>query len=186
LKHIDREASILETGCGMGGVLYFLHEQGYKKLSGYDIDEKAVSAGQYVCKNINADIEIMLGDGFDPGSALNGNKYDVIIGVNWIYHVPEYSLEIFIGEHIKHLCKNGYIVFELIDSEYNSYKNNEYCTQDWDKPVNERRSSEYLLRYSNEEVKTISSGLGLKIVKTMSIKGTVPHKIYVLKYCGSQ
>jgi len=184
IKSIDKKATILETGCGIGGMLYFLYKEGYKNLSGYDYDEKTVQAGQNVCRNIKANINIIMGDGFNPSQTLSTNKYDVIIGINWIYHVHEYSLDMFITKHIKHLNKNGYFIIDLIDSKYNNVKYNEYCTQDWNKSEAERRASEYVLRYSVDEVKSIANKYRLDVIKIIRINDTVPRNIFFMQYCG--
>jgi 2-polyprenyl-3-methyl-5-hydroxy-6-metoxy-1,4-benzoquinol methylase len=180
-SHIKPSASILESGCGIGGMLYFLNEKGYKHLYGYDIDEKSVNAGNYIKNILQIDVNLMLGDGFYPANAIYGLKFDIIIGINWIYHVPNYSIEIFFKKHISFLNENGYIIFDIIDKKYNNEENNEYCTQDWNKPKSERRKSEYILRYSKEEIEKTGKENNLQLIKFIKIKDITHHNICIMK-----
>lgn len=41
----DKEASILEIGCGMGNRLYALHRMGFTRLTGVDQDPEVAGGG---------------------------------------------------------------------------------------------------------------------------------------------
>jgi glycosyltransferase involved in cell wall biosynthesis len=179
-KNIMKHEKILESGCGCGGMLYHLHNDGYLDLSGYDIDETAISAGKSIAHEICAPIDFFVENGFDPRLE---QKYNVIVGINWIYHVLDFSLDVFIEKHSSFLIKSGYLVFDMIDISYNNVENNWFCTQDWQKPIEEKRPSEYLLRYSEREVESIADKYNFRIVKIITVDNNdvIPRKIYILQ-----
>jgi len=179
IKHnIKKNKRILETGCGAGGILYHLFHSGYKNLYGYDYDTNAIAAAKEIAETVAAPISFSVTDGHAPQLP---EKYDVIIGLNWIYHVPNYGLESFIQAHLPYLNNNGIFVFDVIDATYNDMENNQYSTQDINKPVNQRRPSEYLYRYSQTEVFDLAKKYNLSILKIIDTKFVIPHKIYILK-----
>lgn len=183
-KNISKNANIMESGCGIGGMLYFLYKNGYDKLSGYDIDEKVIAAAKDITYTICAPIDFMVADGLKPVLSIKINtKFNVIIGINWIYHVPGYSLEMFFEKHLQYLEKDGYMIFDMIDTSYNDVPNNQYCTQDWNKPETERRASEYLSRYSEQEVTAIAQNYGLRFIKKIDVDNhdIIVRKIYILQ-----
>ncbi|GMO25934.1 MAG: hypothetical protein Ta2B_05730 [Termitinemataceae bacterium] len=180
-SHIKTNASILESACGIGGMLYFLNGKGYKHLYGYDLEEKSINAGKYITNAIKVNANFMIGDGFNPEDALHELKFDVIIGISWIYIVQNYSIEIFFKKHIPFLKDNGYIIFDMVDKKYNYEKNNEYCTQDWNKSPNERRESEYLLRYSKEEIEKIGKKNNLQLIKFIETKDYIHRNVFIMK-----
>lgn len=49
----DKNASILDAGCGHGGLVYFLKEEGYRKVVGVDVSHQQVLlAGRLGIENI--------------------------------------------------------------------------------------------------------------------------------------
>lgn len=52
-KYFNRkELSIIDAGCGTGGLISFLRERGYKDIKGFDISETAVQ----ICRNKGLDV----------------------------------------------------------------------------------------------------------------------------------
>ncbi|MBI2417796.1 MAG: class I SAM-dependent methyltransferase [Ignavibacteriales bacterium] len=78
-----KESTILEIGCGIGGILYFLKEQGANKLQGIDISAEQIAvANKYVAVNAETC------DAFDFLSNTQV-KYDIIIMYDLIEHIPK-------------------------------------------------------------------------------------------------
>ena len=180
-ENINKKSSILEVACGIGGMLYRLHEDGFYKLSGYDYDMKSVNAANDICNITGADIHVYCDDAKRPHII---SKYDVLVWVNGMYHLENYSLNSFFDTHLVMLSKGGYIVFDMIDIKYNSIPQNEYRTSCWDKP-GKKLPSEYIIRMSEEQVVEISQVYGLKLIKSYDITNTkVPHKVYILQMIG--
>ena len=182
-ENVSKTKAILATGCGAGDMLYMLYMLYYDNLSAYDYDEKAISAAKEIARSINAPIKFEVQDGRKPNLT---QKYDVIIGINWIYHCPEYGLEDFLRLHRPFLNDKGFFVFDTIDTAFNDIENNQFSTQDWDKPIEQRRASEYLYRYSKDEVKALAEKYNLDIIYHQHIDGKVPHAVYALQMRDKQ
>lgn len=180
-ENVSKDKSILATGCGAGDMLYMLYMLYYDKLSAYDYDEKAIAAAKEISKSIDAPINFFVEDGRHPNLTQN---YDVIIGINWIYHCPEYSLENFLKLHRPYLNNKGLFIFDTIDTAFNNLANNKFSTQDWDKPIEQRRPSEYLYRYSKDDIEKLAQKYNLNILYHHYIDGAVPHAVYVLQSIG--
>ena len=180
-ENIPKNKSILATGCGAGDMLYMLYMLYYDDLSAYDYDDKAISAAKEISKSINAPINFFVEDGRKPKLH---QRYDVIIGVNWIYHCPDYGLDDFLKIHRSYLNNKGVFVFDTIDSAFNNFKNNEFSTQDWNKPIEQRRPSEYLYRYSKDDVKALAQKYNFDMIYNEYLDSAVPHAMYVLQSRG--
>jgi 2-polyprenyl-3-methyl-5-hydroxy-6-metoxy-1,4-benzoquinol methylase len=79
----DKNAKILDIGCGAGHFIYFLEKKGYKNYIGVDISSDQI---EFVKKNISKKVELA-----DAFNFLNGvkNEYDVIIGNDFIEHIKK-------------------------------------------------------------------------------------------------
>lgn len=80
----NKNANILDIGCGAGHFLYFLKKKGYKNILGIDISPEQVA----FCKEKNISEEIELADAFE---FLKNkiNYYDAIISNDVIEHIPK-------------------------------------------------------------------------------------------------
>ena len=78
----NKDAKILDAGCGMGHFLYYLKKMGYTNLLGIDISPQAVDfVKKYITKNV------ILADAFE---FLKGAKdFDVIVLNDIIEHIPK-------------------------------------------------------------------------------------------------
>ena len=78
----DRNAPILEIGCGMGHFLFFLKEQGYTNVVGLDVGKEQV---EYTNSLLGAE-KALLVDSTENFLA-NGGRYSSIVMLNVIEHV---------------------------------------------------------------------------------------------------
>lgn len=180
-ENIDKNCKILEVACGIGGMLYRLCEDGFYNLTGYDYDVKSVNAANDICKITGANIKIYRDDATHPKV---NSKYDVLVWVNGMYHLENYSLKDFFDTHIAMLNKDGFIAFDMIDIKYNSVPQNEYRTDCWNKE-GKKESSEYKIRMSEEQVKAVAQSYGLELIKSYDITNAiVPHMVYILQKIG--
>lgn len=176
-KNLSKEKSILEVACGAGGMLYHLQREGYTNLKGYDFDVSAINAAKDINKTINGDIEFYIDDAKNP----NGNKkYDVIVWVNGMYHLEDFSLNQFFDKHVRMLNDKGYIVFDMVDSAFNVVPQNEYCTQDWERD-GKKRPSEYRIRMSKKEVIDTAKKYNARLAKSIDVDDTIPRKVYIFE-----
>lgn len=84
LKHLlDKNAKILEAGCGLGRVVKYLHDREYKQVSGIELHAESVTwLNQHF-----PELDIYQGDILDyPYEA---NSYDVVLSYGVVEHFPE-------------------------------------------------------------------------------------------------
>lgn len=176
-NNVNTSNKILEVACGAGGMLYQLQADGFFELTGYDYDDRAISTGKQIDLTINGKIKFYVDNAYKP---VIGNSYDVIVWVNGMYHLENYSLDYFFDSHVRMLNDNGYLIFDMVDSAFNNVPQNEYCTQDWGKE-GEKRPSEYLIRMSKEEVIRVAKTYNAELVKVYDVPDVIPRKVYIFK-----
>jgi len=79
----NKEAKILDVGCGAGYFLHYLEQKGYTNYYGIDISPECV---EFVKNNITKRVEIA--DVFDF-LKMKSNQFDAIIGNDVIEHIPK-------------------------------------------------------------------------------------------------
>jgi SAM-dependent methyltransferase len=84
LEPLDRNASILEMGCGNGKNLVFARENGFSCVSGYDFSEKLVD----VCAGKSLDVRV--GNILDSPSV----KYDHVLCIAVLHHLETEDLRL--------------------------------------------------------------------------------------------
>lgn len=178
-ENVDKGSKILEVACGAGGILYHLYQDGFHNLAGYDVDRKAIDVARKLTDITNANIELYIDNAMSPN--VNAG-YDVIVWVNGMYYLSDYSLDQFYENHLPMVKNNGggYILFDMIDIKYNDIPQNEYNTQCWNKD-GEKRPSEYKIRMSKDEVIEVSKKYKAEIIEYYFIDSIVPHDVYVFK-----
>jgi len=103
----DKEISILDAGCGTGGLIKFLKNKGYKNIEGFDVSEVAVS----LCKSRG--INAFIGD-IRHTDIITNNKYDVIISNDTMYFYDQMEIhKKIIISFYKVLKENGVLILNL-------------------------------------------------------------------------
>ena len=179
---LSSTARILETGCGCALNLIWFGQQGFRSLYGFDKDQTAVAAAKDLCAAISMPATLWEDDGMRP-SHLPQEQYDAIIALNWVYHDPGFDLAEFLRFYRSCLTPKGYLVLDVMDAAFNQMPNNEYCTQDVGKPESERRPTEYVNRYSRQQVLKSAEVTGLRVLDTLirSHPGAhAPKHVYIL------
>lgn len=179
LNNIQKQSVIFENGCGCAFNLIWLAQKGFIHLSGSDISSEAVSAGKEIASLANLNIELWQDNGMNPERL--PDCYDVLLALNWTYHVENFNFINFINKNSITLKQNGYIVIDLIDISYNNTPNNEYLTSDWHKPIDMRLPSEYKTRYSYEDVARMVSEVGFEVDHIIKLEQLIPRFVYILR-----
>jgi 2-polyprenyl-3-methyl-5-hydroxy-6-metoxy-1,4-benzoquinol methylase len=85
----NKDARILDFGCGMGHFLYFLKKMSYSNFIGIDISPQQVDfVRKYIINNV------ILADGFDflKESLRKGDYFDIIVLNDVIEHIPKVKI----------------------------------------------------------------------------------------------
>ena len=178
LNNLPKERVIFETGCGCGLNLVWFAQKGFSHLMGSDISDEVILAGKEIVQLANSNIKLWQDDGLTP-TRLPG-KIDVLLALNWTYHVDNFELKLFLDIYSMILNKGGFLIIDFIDDSYNSNPNNLYLTSDWTKPIEVRKPSEYKIRYSYEQIVSDIKNSGYEIYHTMKHEQIIPRVVYVL------
>lgn len=106
--HINKDSNILEIGCNVGRNLNYLYGQGYKNLTGIEINPNAIEVGRNHFKELYSDpsVNISVGPAKDFLSN-NSNQYDAIFTLAVLQHMiqeeQDFALN-WIAEHTKCAC----------------------------------------------------------------------------------
>jgi hypothetical protein len=179
VENIIPDKNILENGCGVGFNLMWLEKQGFQHLSGFDIDPAVINAGIEISQKSNLTINLWVDDGLAPRSLPN-TDYSVIMALNWTFLIDGFSLSNYIETYLPYLENYGVLIFDVIDAEFNKLEDNQYLSSDLNKPANERRPSEYKVRLSEDEVRSITAKHGLMIVQIIAEEQKIPKKVYIV------
>lgn len=109
VKHVDREAKILDAGSGTGLMGALLRNQGYNNLTGTDISEKmleiAREKGIYE-NDFQADLTKTL--------PVPDRSLDCVVAVG----VSGYMIAQTIGDFIRVLKSGGYVIYTISDAHF--------------------------------------------------------------------
>jgi SAM-dependent methyltransferase len=114
---IPTTSRILEIGCNCCRNLNYIYSKGYNKLTGIEINKKAVELQKELFPKLKANI--INSSIEDYILYLNDNKFDVVFTMAVIQHIHLDSNWIF--EHIARINKKWLIIIEL--DLYRDYKN---------------------------------------------------------------
>lgn len=173
------QAHVFEVGCGSGANLFWLHKKGFTHLSGSDISIGAVDMCSLLSKHMGASVNVAVDDALVPENM--PQNVDVLLSLNWLYHVPGASLQQLLELYVPCLTERGYMVFDTVDISYNNKRNNMYHTDDVGLPPQDRRPSEYTFRMSTEEVATCVAAFGFRIVRQKKLYTRPRRNIFMIQ-----
>jgi SAM-dependent methyltransferase len=178
--HLPPTARILETGCGIAATTAWLGQYGFRNLWAFDIDAKVVAAARDIIAAAGVRALLWEDDGLHPAYRPI-STWDTILAINWLTYVEKLDLVQFVQEYADRLNPGGALIFDVIDASYSSNPLSRFLTSDWQKPVGERRPSEYKQRFSRADVERAAAGAGLIAGKLPGTSQLVPRKTYVLQ-----
>lgn len=192
IKETPKDAQLLVTGCGTGITLFFLLDQGFQNVEGFDYLEDCVYVANEVAKMGKYKTKIWQDNGFYPSIQ---KKYDLITALHWVYsawggnygndHVSleearlpetrEKLLTEFLSKYPPLLNSNGKLIVELVDqvADYRlPYDGNET-------PI----SDIYPVRLTREQMMKCAEKCGFQVlVHKMSFTYSYhPRSVYILK-----
>jgi len=177
---IPKDSRILVTGCGTGGMLFWIAQQGFSRVEGFDLVPQAINAAKEISERYKLPAKLWVDNGLAP-QHIEG-KYDLITACYWVYsawmgnydnpprekHERDQLLREFLAIYAPHLERNGLLALELIDSVAD---------------YNEPHCDIYPVRHSEHQVRGIAAEFGLSIAKMIFNRnhGYQPRMLYFLK-----
>jgi 2-polyprenyl-3-methyl-5-hydroxy-6-metoxy-1,4-benzoquinol methylase len=120
---VDKDAVILDFGCGTGGFLYHLKKMGFKNFFGVDISRSQV---EYCRKNVSDRVEAINGLDYLKSKI---NTYDVITAYDVLEHLPKSETLYFLELAFAALKNRGKIIVRVpnmsnpfgLDARFNDF-----------------------------------------------------------------
>lgn len=103
----NTEPSILDLGCGTGGLLFQLQAAGYNDLRGYDLSQDAVEFA------LGKGLPVSQGDAKSTAEALSSNRYDIIIMHDVLYFFTESEQASILENLVRALRPSGKLLMNL-------------------------------------------------------------------------
>lgn len=173
------QARIFEPACGSGANLLWLHTQGFENLFGMDISPHAVGLARLLAQHLQAPLHMSIDDALHPKYI--PSDIDVLLSVNWLYHIAGVSLEDFFALYMDTIARGGYIIFDIICASYSATRQGPWHTQDLYKAHKYRRQSEYRLRMSCADVEACAARFGCEIVRCQRMYTKPKRWVYAVR-----
>lgn len=103
----SRQIKILDAGCGTGGLLNALTQDGYASVQGFDLSPVAVG----ICRDRGLQVEV--GNLSDIDSVDSPSRFDVIVSNDVLYHLPDGERKKFIAQAFERLNSGGLLIMNL-------------------------------------------------------------------------
>lgn len=103
----DKEASVLDVGCGVGHFLYYLRKKGYSNYLGIDVSKSQIEfCKKYITR------KVIVEDAFE---FLKGNerKFDLIVMNDFLEHIPKAKNFLLLELARRALGSNGRIIIKV-------------------------------------------------------------------------
>jgi hypothetical protein len=192
-REVPKDSDILVTGCGTGIMLFFLIDQGFRNVEGFDFLNECVLVANDVAKLGGYNTSIWQDDGFNPSLQ---KKYHAITAMHWVFsawmgnygndavsvekakstETRERLLVEFLSKYSPHLHPDGLMFVELTDA-----------VADYRVPTDGTVEASllpgiYPVRHTPEQVSKCAEQCCLKVVSyNMSCFGHQPRTSYILK-----
>ena len=178
-NNLPLHSHLHELGCGTGINLLRWHHMGYKNLTGNDIEQHNLEGLKKIFKLKNCEIKVWKEDALEP--SLNQSKYDAILCLNWLSLIPNLDLNRLFKMQNDSLSQGGVFIFDIVDSSFKNLKHSSYNINDLSLPENQRRPSQYLSIFTEQEVENSANETGFKIVNSFLDERVVVKRVYVLE-----
>jgi len=106
----DKDAYIVDLGCGAGSLLHFFRERGYSNVAGVDISPEQVSLSRQVVRNVTQD---------DVLHFLENHKdtIDLITALDLIEHLSKEEVFVFLDGCHAALRRGGRLILQTPNAE---------------------------------------------------------------------
>ena len=178
VRNIKHDELTFEPGCGCGANLIWLAQHGYTNLFGTDRSPEAIAAARRLFKLARISAVVDVAEGFLPPRHLK--NIAALLALNCIYYA-EINLAEYLANCRDGLSSSGHIILDMVDSAFNQIPNNQYKTDDWQLPAEQRRPTQYVVRMSCEQLEQSAISAGFTLVATRQATSVPPRYVAVLK-----
>lgn len=172
VETLPKSAAILNTGCGTGIMLFWLLDQGFETVEGFDYLPECVAVADEVRTIGGYETRIWKDDGFDPTLT---RSYDLITAMHWVFSAwggnygnaaavnprdpdtRERLLRELLSKYAGHLNPDGRMIIELTDAVADRRAPNDHPY------IQDGAQSIYPVRHSPEQVARAAAAVGLEI-----------------------
>ncbi|MAG85811.1 MAG: hypothetical protein CMB97_00120 [Flavobacteriaceae bacterium] len=106
----NKNSSILDVACGGGNLLFSLKNSGYNNITGVDISPEQIQLSKQVIENVvEADVLDFIKN--------SDNKYELIIGLDFIEHLNKNEILDFLEYAYQLLKPGGRIILQTINAQ---------------------------------------------------------------------
>lgn len=109
LNLLDKDISILDIGCGGGGLLCELNENGFSNITGCDPSSKSIA------NIISKGFKGFVANIFDKIQEERKHSYDVVVSLAVIEHI--FDIHNYVKQLLKYVKRGGYIIINAPASE---------------------------------------------------------------------
>lgn len=109
----DRDARVLEIGCGYGALLYFARQAGYRHLRGIDRSPSQVE----LARGLEMQDVVQLGDAMELLAGEPDGSLDAIVSLDFIEHLRKRELLEFAMQVARTLKPGGRWIINTINAE---------------------------------------------------------------------
>jgi len=150
-KHIPKDATILETGCGIGRTFVLLHRHGYRSFIGIEADHQTVRAAEEFLTAFRIEAKVIHDDGLNATTWIDSSSTDVYLPLNWTHDTPHLARVFDVGFSV--LKDSGLMIIDIINKDFVSSS-----LQDM-----ETYHNSYKYRYSKAEVLSLARAKGFSV-----------------------
>lgn len=119
-KYMDKNAKVLDIGCGAGRTTFGLYKLGFRNLIGVDITPGMIESAKEIQSEMNTDIRFEVGDACNLEFADETFNH-CIFSFNGFMQIPQRQNRIKAMKEINHVLKTGGIfIFTTHDREKNA------------------------------------------------------------------
>jgi len=171
-----RGKRVLEAGCGIGGLLYYLKQSGVEDFFGVDISEEQLSvARKYVTDRLKeCDVSEFL--------ASQKEKYDCIIMFDLIEHIKKENLIPLIGYIYSALVDNGVVIIRTPNMGSLTGLHSRYIDFTHEIGFTEESIKQVFSQYPFREVNVHNAYIGRKRKFLVSLHRRILGKIYNVRF----
>ena len=150
-KHVPKDATFLETGCGIGRTFVVLHRYGYRHFIGIEADHQTVRAAKEFLAAFRVEAKVIHDDGLNATTWIDTPSIDVYLPLGWTNSIPHLARVFDVGFSV--LKDSGLMIIDIINKDFFSSS-----LQDM-----ETYHNSYKYKYSKAEVLSLARAKGFSV-----------------------